>query len=316
MSFIGQEHIIEFLKNQLNLKNRLVQSFLFIGEKSLGKATLAQLFSKSILCEKKQWLGCNQCQSCQAFDKNYHPDFFFLNRSLERNSLGIENAQEVIKFLSYRPQFSSLKIAIINEAEYLTPEAQNSLLKILEEPPVDSLIILITSELQRIRLTLLSRLLILRFKNVAPSQISRWLISQYQLSEEKARFISYLSQGRPGLAVSILADKNFLKEAETSKKILEKIIKNPFAVKSQLLKNILDDNPNLDFYFNQWLAWNRDSLLKELSLNEYCFNFQAPDLPLNFHDRVKLLKQLQKGRALLKEHPLNSLLLLENIFLT
>ena len=164
------EHIKTFLEKFFASDTEQIQSLLFFGEEGLGKKTVALTFAKLLLCqaEHKSWNQSCACQNCQMFDKGLHPDFLMLEPI--NNNIEIEAVRSTIEFLCYKPQFASRRILIINRAERLRPEAQDTLLKTLEEPPENTLIILITSYPQLLRPTVLSRLLPIRFHR-SPEQI-------------------------------------------------------------------------------------------------------------------------------------------------
>lgn len=138
---IGNEKNKELLKNIIETNN-ISHSYMFIGNDSIGKFLFAKKFAKAILCtgQKKP---CNNCKSCIEFETYNNPDFKILEP--EENSIKISQTRELIKKIYEKPVVSEKKVYIINNSEYMTIEAQNSLLKTLEEPPDYVTIILITS---------------------------------------------------------------------------------------------------------------------------------------------------------------------------
>ncbi|MCX6736952.1 MAG: hypothetical protein NTW73_02635 [Candidatus Parcubacteria bacterium] len=310
MEFCGQKNIVAFLKRQLDPEKRLIQSLLFFGPEHLGKATLAYIFSQSLICEKKVWSGCGKCPSCRAYLKNFHPDVKILSNEDQEKSLIIEQARLSSEFLSYKPQLASLKILIIDGAENLTFEAQSAFLKILEEPPQQSLIILISSQIDRLLLTVRSRLLPLRFQSVANEEISVWLNKEKINPAEMEKAISY-GLNKPGLIKKYLIDPSCYKKSQDARNNLDRILQSGFADKSRILEQIIKKEGSLDFNLKEWLQLGRENMLSEIFKNQN----QTDTLNISLNDKIKLLKELTRAQSLLEQYNLNTRLLMENIFL-
>jgi len=208
-----EERIKFFLERFFNPETKPVQSLLFYGEETVGKKTTSLAFAKALLCqaEQKTWNGCGHCQNCLRFDKGLHPDFLLIEPV--DNEIPIETARKAIEFLHYEPQFSFLKILIINEADRLKEDVQNTLLKTLEEPPRNTLIIFITALPQKLLTTVLSRLLALRFYRSSSKEIIDFLIHEESLSLSKAQEIAEKADGKIGLAFRLL-DREYLEDIE------------------------------------------------------------------------------------------------------
>jgi len=291
------ERIKNFLERFFNPETKPVQSLLFYGEEAVGKKTTALAFAKALLCEaeEKTWNGCGQCQNCLRFDKNLHPDFLLIEPV--DNEIPIETARKAIEFLHYEPQFSFLRILIINEADRLKEDAQNTLLKTLEEPPQNTLIIFITAFPQKLLTTVLSRLLPLRFSRLSSQTITDFLINQQSLSLAQAQEIAEKADGKIGLAMRLL-DKEYLEEMEKNQKQLTLILKSDFSSQRQYLQELSGDKTHLLTVLKTWLAiLNRDLQISSSS------------------SHIQLTKELLKAFHLISNYNINSALLLENIFL-
>jgi len=302
-----EERIKNFLERFFNPEIKPVQSLLFYGEEAVGKKTIALAFAKALLCqgEQKTWNGCGHCQNCLRFDKGLHPDFLLIEPV--DNDVSIETARKAIEFLHYEPQFSSLRILIINEADRLKEDAQNTLLKTLEEPPHNTLIIFITAFPQRLLTTVLSRLLALRFYRSSSKEIIEFLINQQSLSLSKAQEITEKADGKIGLAFKLL-DKEYLEGIEENQKKLAIILESDFSGQLQYLKELTDDKVHLLTVLKIWLEMlNRDI---QIEIQE-----SKSHLKLPLVSKVKLAKELFKAFHLISNYNINSSLLLENIFL-
>jgi len=302
-----EERIKIFLERFFNPEIKPVQSLLFYGEEAVGKKTIALAFAKALLCqgEQKTWNGCGHCQNCLRFDKGLHPDFLLIEPI--DNGISIEIAKKAIEFLHYKPQFSSLRILIINEADRLKEDAQNTLLKTLEEPPHNTLIIFITAFPQRLLITVLSRLLALRFYRSSSKEIIEFLINQQSLSSSKAQEIAEKADGKIGLAFKLL-DKEYLEGIGKDQKKLAIILESDFSGQLQYLKELTDDKVRSLTVLKIWLEMlNRDI---QIEIQE-----SKSHLKLPLVSKVKLTKELFKAFHLISNYNINSSLLLENIFL-
>ena len=165
MSFnniIGNEKIKSYLQEFINNK-AISHSYLFSGQDGIGKKLFAREFAKMILCLSDN-KPCNSCSSCIKFDSNNNPDF--LQIEPDGNSIKISQIREMQKNVYEKPILSNKKVFIIDESEKMTEEAQNSLLKTLEEPPEYMVIILISSNENKLLNTIKSRCLKINFLNI------------------------------------------------------------------------------------------------------------------------------------------------------
>ena len=155
---IGHKQMIEHLKNAIQLE-KVSHAYIFEGEKGCGKKTVSEAFAAALQCEhqKEGTDACGTCRSCrQAANKN-HPDIIHIIHE-KPNSIGVEEIREqVVNDIQIKPYSSKYKIYIISEAEKLTAQAQNALLKTIEEPPSYGIIILLTNNASVLLPTILSR---------------------------------------------------------------------------------------------------------------------------------------------------------------
>ncbi|MFA5392140.1 MAG: AAA family ATPase [Candidatus Paceibacterota bacterium] len=307
MIFFLEERIKVFLEKFFNPETKPVQSLLFYGEEAIGKRTIALAFAKALLCqaEQKTWNGCGHCQNCLRFDKDLHPDFLLIEPV--DKVIPIETARKAIEFLYYVPQFSSLKILIINEADKLKEDVQNTLLKTLEEPPQNTLIIFLTVHPQGLLTTVLSRLLALRFYRSSSQEITDFLIDQQSLSLSKAKEIAEKADGKIGLAFRLL-DNEYLKDIEKNQKELAIILESDFLGLIKYLQELTGDKVHLLTVLKTWLEMLNKDIQIETQENKR-------NLKLPLASKVQLAKELFKAFNLISNYNINSSLLLENIFL-
>lgn len=188
---LGNERQKKILRRALQ-KERLPNSMLFCGQEGVGKRSLALVLAKSLNCINKKDDACETCPACRAINKNNFPDVMVIFP--ERNVIKISQMR-VLKQTAYlKPMVGKKRVFILTEAEKMNEEASNSLLKILEEPPLFSHIILITTNPEAIRPTIKSRCQILNFQPILKEEIEKILLKK-GFSAKKAKVISLLVKG-------------------------------------------------------------------------------------------------------------------------
>ncbi len=174
-NILGNDNIKQQLKQAVDL-NKTSHSYLFLGISGIGKKMIAKEFAKMILCESSEKY-CNQCKSCIEFDSNNNPDFFLIEP--DGTSIKIDQIRQMQKKIIEAPIISNNKVYIIDDADLMTTEAQNCLLKTLEEPPESVTIILIGSKENSFLSTIKSRCTIIKFQPIENEQIKEYLRKNY-----------------------------------------------------------------------------------------------------------------------------------------
>ena len=172
---IGNNKIKDYLINSAS-NNQMLHSYMFSGREGIGKKLFAKIFAKMILCLSED-KPCNTCKSCISFEGENHPDFMQINAD-DGKSIKIEQIRLMQEKVVEKPIISNKKVYIINDAELLTKEAQNCLLKTLEEPPEYVIIILIVSNESKILNTVKSRCVKIEFEKISDEEINNYLEKQ------------------------------------------------------------------------------------------------------------------------------------------
>jgi DNA polymerase-3 subunit delta' len=201
-SIIGHAQPQRFLQAALET-GRLGHALLFHGEDRIGKRLVAKVVAQAINCEAVPALSppdaCGICRSCHQIDIGSHPDVTIIQATSGKGET--DQTREIESRFIYRPLIGSRKIVILDNADLLRQEAANALLKTIEEPPPESLIILVSAYPECLLPTIRSRCQELRFAPLAIGLVKDLLIQQRRLSESDARFLSVISGGRIGLAL-------------------------------------------------------------------------------------------------------------------
>lgn len=200
-NIIGNDSIKKMLKRTI-ISGQISHSYLMIGIPGIGKKMIAYKYAKAILCLGENQI-CDICKSCMEFDTNNHPDFLYIEP--DGNSIKIEQIRELQKRIQEKPIISSKKVYIIDNADLMTKEAQNCLLKTLEEPPEFAIIILIGKNENAFLTTIKSRCMILHFNSIRDEEIKKYLEQNYGI-ENISTSILDIAQGSIGKAI-YLKDK-------------------------------------------------------------------------------------------------------------
>ena len=231
----GQQDAISFLENSLK-KDRLSQAYIFCGPRGVGKFLAAQSFARMIV----------------GTESETHPDIFILKPEKEGGNIKIDDIRQLIKDIYLKPFGGKKKVYIIDEAQAMKHEAANALLKTLEEPPTDSVLILITDDLKALFHTIVSRSQVVRFYPLKPDEIKDMLIKEHSLDDTKAHVLSRLAGGRPGKAIEYKDEDIFQKRNA----LIESVSKRSIAALN------LEETPKekLRLYLDILLIWFRDIL--------------------------------------------------------
>lgn len=203
MDLIGNQKIRDNL-DKIVQNNQISHSYLFVGTNGIGKKLFAKEFAKSILCLNESKKPCMQCKSCLEFENGNHPDYYEI--AAEENSIKIDTIRQMQRKVQELPIVSSRKVYVIDDSESMTKEAQNCLLKTLEEPPSFVTIILITSDENKILSTIQSRCLKINFHALSKRELKQYLQKKYGAEEFTDSMIA-ACQGSIGKAEEIYQNK-------------------------------------------------------------------------------------------------------------
>ena len=182
---LGHEEIKEILRKAIR-NNRISHAYILSGERGMGKKTIARAFAMTLLCERSSTEPCMECHSCRQFLSDNHPDVIWVSHE-KPATIGVDDIRTQINdTITIRPYESKYKIYLVDEAEKMTVQAQNALLKTIEEPPAYAILMLLTTNEELFLPTILSRCVKLKLKPLTDDTVIHYLTEKKGISEEEA----------------------------------------------------------------------------------------------------------------------------------
>ena len=261
---IGHEDIVKHFKSSIEL-GKVSHAYILNGEKGAGKRTLAKVVAKTLQCETSEQDPCGTCHSCIQAESGNQPDIIWVNHE-KPNVISVDEIRkQVVNDIDLKPYSSKYKIYIIPDAQLMNPQAQNALLKTLEEPPEYAIILLLTNNVDKFLPTILSRCIVLNFKPVEQLQMMEYLVTQLGLDQEKARFCTDFAQGNLGKAVRLAISQDYNEIREESIHLLRNIDELEIDEIIHMVKNMNKYKLNVTDYIDIMTMWFRDILLVKIS---------------------------------------------------
>jgi DNA polymerase-3 subunit delta' len=249
-SIIGHEKQKNMMFSLME-KSRLPHAFLFSGPEGIGKKKMVLEFVKYIFCDKGT--ACGVCRPCIKVDRGSHPDILHLGKD---ESIGIEQSRNIRKEVYEYPYESQKRIIIIDNAETMTNEAKNAILKTLEEPPSFNIFFLITPSERDIPLTIRSRCMRLVFGQLHRDQLKEYFIKALSMSSEKAELFSHISHGSIGNGIFWTVEENFLLRRKIAELVLGK--NKSFLSASVIAEKISKNQKEIAMHLSFILSLYRD----------------------------------------------------------
>ena len=320
---IGQENIKERLKSSI-INGNVNHAYIFEGEEGSGKKTLADLFSMTLQCERvlsdsslpddpaadhsrrgggRTAEPCLCCPSCSKALSRNHPDIIRLTHE-KPNSISVNEIREqVVNDILIKPYSGRYKIYIIAEAEKMTIQAQNALLKTLEEPPEYAVIILLTENAAGLLPTIISRCAVLRLYPLDDNVINKYLLETLNVDEYQADIYTALARGNIGRAKSFLGNEAFNTIKDEALRLLKNIQDMGMGRFTDTMKLLGENKAGIDDFFDILTLWFRDVLLckatgstERLIFKEELASIKNEAGSVSFEGLNKTLKAIDEAR--------------------
>ncbi|PIZ12445.1 MAG: DNA polymerase III subunit delta' [Elusimicrobia bacterium CG_4_10_14_0_8_um_filter_37_32] len=216
---LGQQKAVLSLQAQLRT-NRIAQAYLFAGPEGVGRKKTAIEVAKALNCrDKEQIEPCDECPSCRKIDKNIHPDVHLIDfawqaglleeKPEQQTQIKIDVIREIQREISLKRFEGNYKVFIIDQAEKMSQSAMNCLLKTLEEPPENSLLILVTTSQDMLTQTIISRCQIIKFNRLMDSVVHKILTEKFNLSTNLDRITKFANG-----SVAKASSEDFIEKTE------------------------------------------------------------------------------------------------------
>ncbi|MFQ5708522.1 MAG: DNA polymerase III subunit delta' [bacterium] len=310
-NIIGQRQVKLFFEKALR-NQRMSHAYLFVGERGVGKEAMALEVAKSLFCSNRTPFPCGQCADCHRIARIAHPDLLYVYpaplkvnegdhqkiiASLQTDpyqrlelwanpSISIERIRQIRQASAFKSLEGKGRIVILVDAERMTIEAANALLKILEEPPEGTYLLLISSKPNLIVPTIASRCQPVNFDPLAAEEIESALIQRNGVAATQARLVARLSSGSYRQAIELL-DEDLQSLREEALEFFRKSVQNDFTqllFVEEVLHRVQRDSKRVKDLLGALLFWFRDAMIYRESHGEKCENL------VNF-DQVEVLQK-------------------------
>lgn len=256
---VGHKDVIEYLQKGMK-EDKISHAYILSGEKGSGKKMIAEIFAATLQCEEKGENPCGKCKSCMQAKSGNHPDIRWVTH--EKASIGVDDIRtQINNDIGIKPYSSPYKIYIVPEGEKMTEQAQNALLKTIEEPPHYGIVILLTENSNRFLQTILSRCVSLQLKPVSPPLIKKHLMEKYHIPDYQAELSAKFAQGNVGKAIRYASSDEFTDLKNDTLHILKHVDEMKTYEIMQFIKGLAERKKDIYDYLDLILLWYRDVLL-------------------------------------------------------
>lgn len=256
---LGHEQIIAHLQNAIE-EDKVSHAYIFNGPEASGKMMLAEAFAMALQCEGEGKRPCLECRSCrQAADHN-QPDIIYVLHE-KPNTIGVDDIRtQINNDIDIKPYSSRYKVYIVDEAQKMNQQAQNALLKTIEEPPTYAIILLLTTNADSFLQTILSRCITLNLKAVKEDKIKEYLMKHYQIPDYQADICAAFSQGNVGKAIQLASSEEFGELKASVLQLMKRLEDIDLYEMTGAVKQIAEYKLSVNDYFDLMMIWFRDVL--------------------------------------------------------
>ena len=277
---IGQKHIYEHFENAIKA-GKISHAYILNGEKGTGKLEIAKHVAKALQCEKnrgenKSGTPCNECQSCKQTESKNQPDIKYITP--DKKTLGVDDIRyKINEDACIKPYSSPYKIYIVPASDKMTIQAQNALLKTIEEPPRYAVFFLLASNIDVFLPTILSRCVILNMRTVSENEIAENLRKEFGVGDYDARVAAVFAGGNIGKAKDLIASDTFNETKQSVSEVIRAIANGGMDAISKIIKDLgvyKDNKEELKDYLDMLRLWFKDVLKYKSTENEKDIVFQ------------------------------------------
>lgn len=320
-NILGNEQVKEHLQNAIRM-DKVSHAYILNAPASAGKRMLAEAFAAALQCEKKGTEPCGICHSCRQAASHNHPDIIYV-RHEKPQTISVDDVRvQINQDIAIKPYSSPYKIYIVDEAEKLNVQAQNALLKTIEEPPAYGVLILLTTNADAFLPTILSRCIRLDLRPVAKEPLKAFLMQRCQISDEQADVCAAFSQGVVGKALALASSEYFQEIRDAALQLVKRIKDIELSEMIGAVKQIGEYKLDINDYFDILMIWYRDVLLYKATADVNGLIFQDEIYEIkkqantsSYHGIERKLEGLEKAKTRLRAN-VNFDLVIELLLLT
>lgn len=318
---VGHKDIIRYIRNAVT-EDKVSHAYILSGERGAGKKMLASLFAATLLCEKKGPEPCNTCHSCIQAESGNHPDIIRVTHE-KPGSISVDDIREQVNnTVAVKPYQGPYKVYIIPEADLMTTQAQNALLKTIEEPPEYVVILLLTEKADALLPTINSRCVMLKLRNIKDTLIKKYLMEKLEVPDYKADICTAFAQGNVGRAIMLANSEHFNEIREEALQLLKYIHEMEISEIIEAVNHITAYKLEINDYLDFLMIWYRDVLMYKATkdVDKVVFkdeiNVIKEQVKKSSYEGIELiLESLEKAKVRLKAN-VNFELTMELLFLT
>ena len=318
---LGHEQIIAHLQNAIE-EDKVSHAYIFNGPEASGKMMLAEAFAMALQCEGEGKRPCLECRSCrQAADHN-QPDIIYVSHE-KPNTIGVDDIRtQINNDIDIKPYSSRYKVYIVDEAQKMNQQAQNALLKTIEEPPAYAIILLLTTNADSFLQTILSRCITLNLKAVKEDKIKEYLMKHYQIPDYQADICAAFSQGNVGKAIQLASSEEFGELKASVLQLMKRLEDIDLYEMTGAVKQIAEYKLSVNDYFDLMMIWFRDVLYLKatndvdgLIFKDEVYDIKKQAAKRSYQGIETILEALEKAKIRLNAN-VNFNLVIELLLLT
>ena len=318
---VGHKDILKYISSAVE-NNRVSHAYIQNRERGSGKMMLGNLFDMTLLCETGDNEPCGKCHSCKQAESGNHPDIIRVTHE-KPNSISVDDIRtQVNNTVDIKPYQGPYKVYIIPQADMMTPQAQNAILKTIEEPPSYAVFLLLTENAETLLPTINSRCVMLKLRNIKDTLIKKYLMENLEIPDYKADMCTAFAQGNMGRAIMLANSDHFNEIREEAVQLLKHISEMELNEIVAAVKNISVYKLEITDYLDIIMIWYRDVLLYKATkeIDKVVFKDQLQSIKeqarKSSYEGIELiLESLEKAKARLKAN-VNFDLVMELLFLT
>lgn len=318
---IGHKQVIAHLQNAMET-GRVSHAYIIHGEHGSGKSLMAEAFAQTMQCEKGEKEPCGECHSCKQAISHNHPDIIYVQHE-KPNTISVDDIRtQVNGDIEIKPYSSKYKIYIIDEADKMNQQAQNALLKTIEEPPEYAIVLLLVKNISALLPTILSRCVTLKLGVVEDTLIRDYLMENLHVPDYTADICVAFAGGYLGKAVELASNDDFNNMKRDILSLLKDITQIELSDLIARVRALQQYKLRTDDLFDIIIMWFRDVLLFKATndRNGIVFKDEASAVVkqagLSGYDGIeRIMEALEKAKARLKAN-VNFDLTLELLLLT